>query len=112
MNLECEIIVNSDVEHLQQIYAGYSLLDQKGFLNLKQSIPTEFLQNKTVPNRWVDYNFFNTKVIINGNITICYDLHDWNRIDEEILRESDFYFKRSYDEKYVAQLSQKIKCSR
>ncbi len=112
MNLKCEIIANSDVEHLQQIYTGYSLLHQKGFLTLKQTIPTEFLQNKSEVNRWVDYKFFNTKVIVNEKIVVCYDLHDWNWIDEEILRESDFYFKRSYNEEYVSSLAEKDKVFR
>ncbi|MET0753739.1 MAG: hypothetical protein ABWZ66_10220, partial [Pyrinomonadaceae bacterium] len=100
MTIKCEIIVSSDVEHLQQIYAGFSRLHQSGFLELKQTIPAEFLQNKNQPERWTDYKFFNTKVVIDGKIRVCYDLHDWNWIDEEILRESDFYFKRSYDERF------------
>ena len=109
MQINCELIANSDVEHLQQIYAGFSILHRKGFLNLKQIIPNEFTQNKADANRWVNYKFFNTNVILNGKIKICYDTHDWNWIDEEILRESDFYFKRSYDEKYVSSLKEKAK---
>jgi hypothetical protein len=109
MTIKCEIIVSSDVEHLQQIYAGFSLLHRRGFLELKQTIPDEFLQNKNQPDRWTDYKFFNTKVVIDGKIRVCYDLHDWNWIDEEILRESDFYFKRSYDEKFISQLKEKDK---
>ena len=112
MNLRCELIVNSDVEHLQQIYTGYNLLHQKGFLTLRQTIPNEFLQNKGAENRWVDYKFFNTKVVLNEKIRLCYDLHDWNWIDEEILRESDFYFKRSYDPRYVSSLAEKDKVFR
>lgn len=112
MNLNCEILVNSDVEHLQQIYTGYALLHQKGFLNLKQTIPAEFLNNKNAPDRWTDYKFFNTTVVLNGKIRLCYDLHDWNWIDEEILRESDFYFKRSYDEKHISILAEKDKIFR
>ena len=112
MNLNCEIIVNSDVEHLRQIYTGYNLLHQKGFLTLKQTIPGEFLQNKDAANRWVDYRFFNTKVVLNQKIRLCYDTHDWNWIDEEILHETDFYFKRSYDPKYVSSLAEKDKIFR
>ncbi|HSK73689.1 MAG TPA: hypothetical protein VK892_18470, partial [Pyrinomonadaceae bacterium] len=104
MKLDCELFAYSDVEHLQQIYTGFSLLHQKGFLRLKQTIPSEFLQNKHEPNRWVDYKFFNTKVIINGKISVCYDTHDWNWIDEQILSEVDFYFKRSFDENFISNL--------
>lgn len=109
MTIKCEIIASSDVEHLQQIYAGFSRLHRRGFLELKQTIPAEFLQNKNQPERWTDYKFFNIKVVIDGKIRVCYDLHDWNWIDEEILRESDFYFKRSYDERFVSQLAEKDK---
>lgn len=109
MPIKCELIVNSDVEHLQQIYTGFSLLHQKGFLELKQTIPAEFLQNKRDANRWINYKFINTKAILNDKIVVYYDAHDWNWIDEEILREADFYFKRSYDENFVSQLNQKEK---
>lgn len=109
MNFNCELVAYSDVEHLQQIYTGFSLLDRQGFLKLKQTIPPEFLQNKNTFNRWTDYKFFNAKVVINGEITVFYDTHDWNWIDEEILREADFYFKRSYDADYVSQLQEKSK---
>lgn len=104
MKLKCELIVNSDVEHLRQIYAGFSALHRQGFLRLKQTIPHEFLQNKSDADRWLNYKFFNAKVILNEKITVIYDAHDWNWIDEEILSEADFYFKRSYDEKFVSQL--------
>ena len=104
MNLNCELIINSDTEHLRQIYAGFSMLHKQGFLRLKQTIPNEFLQNKNAVNRWMNYKFFNAKVILNGKITVIYDAHDWNWIDEEILSEADFYFKRSYDDALVSKL--------
>ena len=109
MKLSCELIANSDVEHLQQIYTGFSILHRRGFLELKQIIPTEFLQNKNDANRWVNYKFFNTKVIINEKVRICYDTHDWNWIDEEILCEVDFYFKRSFDKNFISHLKDKKK---
>ena len=109
MSLSCELIVNSDVEHLQQIYTGYKILHDNGTLRLKQVIPKKYLEDKANPARWVDYRFFNTKVVLNDEITICYDTHDWNRIDEDILRDVDFYFKRSFDESYIAALDHKQK---
>ncbi len=109
MKLDCELVSVSDAEHLQQIYTGFNLLYRQGFLNLRQTIPPEFLQNKTAPDRWVNYKFFNVKVIINGKTTVCYDTHDWNWIDEDVLRETDFYFKRSYDARYLSELKEKDK---
>lgn len=109
MKLNCELIVNSDVEHLRQIYAGFNMLHAGGLLRLKQTIPSEFLNNKNDPDRWTNYKFFNAKVVINDKINVVYDTHDWNWIDEEILGEADFYFKRSYDEQFVSQLKEKEK---
>lgn len=106
MRIECEIEVSSDVEHLRQIYTGYSILARQGFLKLRQTIPNEALRDKNNPNRWTDYKFFNLRVTLNGNISIIYDVHDWNRIDEEILAGADFYFKRSFDPEYVSGLAE------
>lgn len=104
MTFKCELIVNSDVEHLRQIYTGFSLLHRMGFLKLTQTIPNEFLQNKANPNRWVNYKFYNTKAILDEKIVVYYDTHDWNWIDEKLLSEADFYFKRSYDKNFIQQL--------
>ncbi len=106
MNLNCEIEVWSDVEHFKQIYTGFSLLHRSGFLTLKQVIPSEACKDMTRPKRWTDYKFFNAKVILNDGISIVYDVHDWNWIDEEILSGVDFYFKRSFDSNYVSNLTE------
>lgn len=109
MRLNCEIIVNSDVDHVRQIYTGFSALHRQGFLKVTQTIPPEFLENHRDPRRWVDYKFFNTTVILDGKTKIVYDVHDWNWIDEEILRDADFYFKRSFDRDYLSTLADKDK---
>jgi len=109
MKIDCEIVAVSDAPHLQQIYTGFNLLHRQGFLKLKQTLPCEFLENKNAPDRWENYRFVNAKVVVNGEITVCYDTHDWNWIDEEVLRETDFYFKRSYDAGYLSGLKEKEK---
>lgn len=109
MKLDCEIEVRSDVEHVKQIYAGFSLLHRSGFLSLKQVIPKEALQNREDPDRWTDYKFFNVKAVINGSIKVLYDLHDWNWIDEDILGQVDFYFKRGFDREYISGLKDAAK---
>ncbi len=109
MNLDCEIFAHSDTEHLQQIFTGFNLLHRKGFLKLKQTIPAEFLHNKSSADRWNDYKFLNVKVILNGNTRIYYDLHDWNWIDEKLLADADFYFKRSYDRAQISQYKENSK---
>ena len=107
--LDCELVAYSDGEHVQQIYTGFHLLHRQGVLNVRQTIPPDCLLNKTDPARWVDYRFSNVRAVVNGRTTICYDMHDWNWIDERILGEVDFYFKRSFDPRHVATLPQRHK---
>ena len=98
------MIAASDVEHLQQIYTGFAKLHREGKISLRQTIPSEAKKARGT-DRWVNYKFFNTTVIINGTTRVCYDTHDWNWIDEGILAECDFYFKRSYDPQFISTLA-------
>jgi hypothetical protein len=107
--LECELFAYSDSEHVQQIYTGFALLHRRGVLNLRQTIPEDCLRNKTDAGRWLDHRFSNVMVIVNRRTSACYDMHDRNWIDERILAEVDFYFKRSFDPQYVAQLHERHK---
>lgn len=109
MKLDCEIEALSDVEHVKQIYAGFSLLDRAGYLDLRQVIPKEALENRNDPDRWTNYKFFNVKATLNGSVKVLYDLHDWNWIDEELLAQADFYFKRGFDREYIAGLKEREK---
>jgi hypothetical protein len=105
--LECELIAYSDGEHVQQIYTGFNLLHRQGVVSVKQTIPADCLLNKTDPARWVDYRFSNVRAVVNSCTAICYDVHDWNWIDERILGEVDFYFKRSFDPQHVSTLPER-----
>jgi hypothetical protein len=107
--LACELIAYADGEHVQQIYTGFCLLHRRGVLNVKQTIPADCLLNKTDPDRWVPYRFSNVKVIVGNRTSVCYDMHDWSWIDPALLAEVDFYFKRSFDSEYVAQLRERHK---
>ncbi len=97
------MIAGSDVEHLQQIYTGFARLHREDKIALRQTIPSEAKKARGA-DRWVNYKFFNTTVIINGTTRVCYDTHDWNWIDEEILAGCDLYFKRSYDPQFISTL--------
>jgi hypothetical protein len=107
----CELIASSDVGHLQQIYTGFARLHRAGRVKLHQTVPDEARIDRRNPNRWTAYQFYNTKVIVNGEKTVVYDTHDWNWIDEKILAGCDHYFKRSYDPQYVSALSEAGKVS-
>lgn len=100
--LKCRLTAISDVEHLQQIYTGFSMLHSQGVVDLTQEIPPEYTQNRNEAGRWTDYRFFNTIVTLNGSTRLCYDVHDWNWVDPEILAGVDYYFKRSFDPQYIS----------
>lgn len=102
------MIAGSDVEHLQQIYTGFARLHREGKITLRQTIPSEAKKARGA-DRWVNYKFFNTTAIINGTTRVCYDTHDWNWIDKEILAGCDFYFKRSYDPQFISTLEHRDK---
>lgn len=96
MKLRCKLIASSDVEHLHQIYAGFAMLHRAGEIDLTQVIPDAALANKGSGDRWTDYRFFNTSVIIEDKLKVTYDTHDRAWMDPEILADSDLYFKRSF----------------
>lgn len=87
-NLYCVIEIAAESDHLKQIYTGFSLLERCGFLRVKQEFPslTAF-----------DYDIQTiVKVRFNDKCNVIYDVHDSSRIDKNLLKSSDFYFKRSY----------------
>lgn len=97
---ECRFIAVSDSQHLQPIFAGFSLLHAQKIIRLEQTLPKQILKN----NNWIDQKFYRMKVVINDAVSVCYDVHDSRKIDEDLLRDVNFYFKRSYDAQYISQL--------
>ncbi len=92
--INCEITAHSNFEHLQQVFTGFYLLKRQGLINLTQKI-------KKVPHEL--FREVHTKVEINGK-TVYYDMHDCGVILPQYMEGVDFYFKRSYSPKMIAEL--------
>lgn len=95
MNIDAHIW--SNIGHLQQLYAGFSILHSAGRINYRQTItkpPAPPAEN--VPMHLRDALMAHCSVLANGSIRIYYDLHDSWEIEKRALSTHDFYFKRSY----------------
>ena len=104
-----QIFVESNSNHLQQIYCGFEYLRRNGVLSLRQIIDKEssiFKKSRQLPTG-VQSGYL--KVIINEDHKIVYDVHDGDGIDMELLDWCDRYNKRSFSLSKHANLSPKIK---
>jgi hypothetical protein len=95
----CELLCQSDSDHLQQIYTGFWVLQKRGLIKLKQRLCNKYLIS--------DGAYL--EVVVNGTRRIYYDTHDSFEIDTEALSRVDFYFKRSYSDQIINNLSYKEK---
>lgn len=108
--ITCELYCFSDVEHLQQIYVGYNMLHYKGAIRAHQNIIQKNLFDEEKPTHLRNSKNTHLKVILNKKTVLYYDLHDSYEIDADVLKDVDFYFKRSFSEKTITneELKKKI----
>ncbi len=105
----CRLFSNSDTIHLQQIYTGYRILNDKGVVRVMQTVGEKYPVGSEKPPHLRGARDVHLKVVMNDKTVLYYDTHDDYVIDEEALREVDFYFKRSYADEYVKTLQQRQK---
>jgi hypothetical protein len=86
------MLVHSTKQHVQQVHTGLTMLQRRGIVRLSQKIDPRGRRPA------------HTRVILNGNVRLHYDLFDGASIDEQYLEECDLYFKRSYAPQVVSQL--------
>tara|TARA_R110001599_G_scaffold79463_3_gene215297 strand:+ start:434 stop:1519 length:1086 start_codon:yes stop_codon:yes gene_type:complete len=106
--INCQLIVSENSNHLQQIYFGFQLLQESGLIRLKQIIDrscSHFNENRALP---FGAQSGGLKVVVNSKTNIYYDMADAHSVDEDNLRWSDFYFKRSYSIDIHSNISDKI----
>jgi hypothetical protein len=106
--LNCQLIVSENSNHLQQIYFGFQLLQNSGLIKLKQVIDrssAHFEKNRALP---FGAQSGGLKLILNNSIHIYYDMADAQTIEDENLKWSDFYFKRSFNNDIHKSISSKI----
>lgn len=100
-----EIHSRSNSLHLQQLYAGFSLLKKSGVVRIEQKISRENLFDAAARPHLREAREHHLKVVVNQKKQLYYDLHDSGEIDENALAESDFYFKRSFSPNHIASLA-------
>ncbi len=94
--IKCKIICHSNSRHLSQLYTGFYLLHRADCIDLSQEIHQLNFKDEKKPQHLQDVKHAHLQAIINDTIKVYYDAHDSCEVDENILYEVDFYFKRSY----------------
>ena len=82
--IHCRILAHPTGHHAQQVFTGFEMLKRRGIVRLTQEI------------RRKDQPGVHTRVIVNNDLLLHYDLADYWSINEFYLERADFYFKRSY----------------
>lgn len=106
--LNCELIVEENGNHLQQIFLGFQLLKEQGVINLKQTIDFNAANFKETKKVSFGAQGVGVKLILNDKIRIYYDMVDAHSVNEDNLNWCDFYFKRSYNKSIHNKVSDKI----
>ena len=102
--ITCELLSHYNGIHTQQIYTGFFMLYKRGLIDLTQKVLDKNIIDTTKPQHLWDARNTHLRVILNGRLKLHYDAHDSWEIDEEYLREADFYFKRSFSHSYIENL--------
>lgn len=92
----CTVICRSNSPHLQQIYTGFAQLQRRGAIRLKQIISPPEQSNAVTPSPTHAFRHAQLEVLVEGEVRLCYDLHDSDSLDAEHLERADYYFKRSF----------------
>jgi hypothetical protein len=95
--ITCELFSRPYSLHLEQLYTGFGILYRKGIIQLIQRICKG------------DVETSHLKVVMNGESVLYYDTEDSPEINNEVLKEVDFYFKRSYSDEEIGKLNDREK---
>jgi hypothetical protein len=102
--IECQLLYRSTSEHLQQLYTGFLLLHESGFIRLSQRLRHAPVEYANAPPHLKDAGHAHLDVVLEGNVRLHFDTHDAEEIATDELETCDFYFKRSYAPDVVAAL--------
>lgn len=87
--LHCQLVCASASDYLRQIYTGFGLLARRGVVKVELERGVQHASGRPRKHR--------LNVVLNGEITICYDAGDRPALYEDDASVCDLYFKRSYD---------------
>lgn len=93
--ITCELLSHSNPTHLQQIYTGFAMLHRSGRVRVRQRIVRD-VEPRMGPQHLLDAPDCRLSVVVNDRVRLEYDVHDSWEIDERLLANANFYFKRSY----------------
>ncbi len=102
--LSCRLISHSVGQHEQQIYTGLLMLHRRGLVDVTQEIVELGKVVGGGGGRTRRLGPAQVRVVLNNSLTLHYDLHDSEKIDEVLLADTDCYFKRSFSGSYVRNL--------
>src|SRR6516225_9742342 len=98
------LLYHSSSPHLQQIYTGMLMLQQRGVIGLAQRRrPGEIHYGSDAPHLR-DARHAHLSALVDSSIRVHFDTHDAMEVAEGELESSDFYFKRSYAPDYLDSL--------
>jgi hypothetical protein len=102
----------SNTHHLQQAYAGFSILHSQKVIKLTQRFekPPEPLVNAFSEQHLAVHYEGCFMAVIDNSITIAFDMHDSYEINPYLIERCDFYIKRSYQIEYIEKLGLQNKC--
>src|SRR5512143_3684634 len=93
--IKCELFCCSNLEHLQEVYTGFRLLEKQGKLRLSYHI------YKDRPTSLPEHSSAELFVRLNDSRLLLFDLLDFGDIREECLEQVDFCFKRSFSSRII-----------
>jgi hypothetical protein len=103
--ISCRLVPHSVSQHIQQLYTGYRMLQQRGLINLSQEVQKVQVHDGTRPRHLQNARYAHLRVVLDGRVKVHYDAHDSWEIDEDFLAEADLYFKRSYSPERLMDLT-------
>jgi hypothetical protein len=96
MRSEITLYPFSNVTHLKQLFCGFQLLSRKRMINLSWSFKGRALFRQSVKNEQ-DNAAYALMAQYDNRGLLCYDVHDSDRVIDNLYERCDFYFKRSFD---------------
>lgn len=92
MPIECMLYCNNNSGHLNQVYTGFGLLKKRDICKV------DVVKGDRYQTVISGDPVLSVVVKIGSNkAKICYDMRDGAAISTKLIENSDFYFKRSYD---------------
>jgi hypothetical protein len=98
--VQCTLVWYAYGAHIEQLNTGFLALHKSGLIRLSQRSSDQPFPNSTVQHLQ-KVGGSQLTAVLNAKLRVHYDCHDAVELNERMLEECDFYFKRSYSQQYV-----------